>query len=68
VSVVSLLTQLSRGVMGWVNKVGKKITDSRELCLIINVFIIGRLNKIRLRCVADDSSRKGRNRFESRFE
>ncbi len=47
-SVVSLLTLLSRGVMGWVNKVGEKIKDSHGLCLIINVFVIARLNKIRL--------------------
>ena len=34
--------------MGWVNKVWKKSKDSRELCLIINVFIVAMLNKIRL--------------------
>ena len=34
--------------MGWVNKVGEKIKDSHGLCLIINVFVIARLNKIRL--------------------
>ena len=42
------MTLLSRGVMGWVNKVGKKIKDSRGFCLIINGFIIARLDKTRL--------------------
>jgi hypothetical protein len=34
----AILTLLSRGVMGWVNKVGEKIKDNRGFYLIINGF------------------------------
>jgi len=48
VSVVSYLALLSRGGMGWVNRVGNKIKDSRGFYFIISGFIIDRLNKSRL--------------------